>query len=138
MSKKPKPPDEPADPSGQGRRAGSEGVWELTLWNGAVRFSEWFYYRLHWPTEVKRKRLEDLRPHLPAGAWEALLLAIRGHLEQGRPLDTKICVQLAPGRSEWWQVQGVAQRDNAGHPVYLAGTMRSVDAPPPDASDAGI
>jgi hypothetical protein len=108
----------------------------LTLWNGFARFSDWFYDRLQWPREVKRKRLDDLRPYLSAAAWESLLLAIRSHLERGAPLDTRIPVQLAPGRTEWWQVKGAAQRDSAGRPVVLSGSMRVLSAEPsPGARD---
>src|SRR6267378_8565556 len=80
---------------------GGRGVWKLALWNGSVRFSAWFYRRLQCPAAVKRTRLDDLKPHLPAGGWEALMLAIRNHLERQVPLDLEVRVQLAPGRAEW-------------------------------------
>jgi hypothetical protein len=108
--------------------AGGHGVWRLTLWNGSVRFNPWFYRRLHWPAAVKRTRLDDLKPYLPAGAWEELLLAIRNHLERQVPLDLKVRVQVDGSRLEWWRVQGSVERNAAGQPISLGGTMREVSA----------
>ncbi|MHB8475681.1 MAG: hypothetical protein ACYDBZ_05275 [Steroidobacteraceae bacterium] len=106
--------------------ATGEGRWSLDLWNGHARFSAWFYERLPWPAGVERKKLSDLRPSLPEDAWESLLLAIRDHLERQLPLDMQLRAQLPDGRFECWQVQGLAERNAAGQPVYLAGSMREV------------
>ena len=38
-----------------------------------------------------------LQPHLTDGSWEALLLAIRAHLEQGLPLVGELKVRLPDG-----------------------------------------
>ena len=104
--------------------ASDEGGWGLDLWNGHAWFSDWIYTRLQWPVGAEHKRLADLRPHLPEGAWEALLHAIREHLERQVPLDATLRAQLPDGRFECWQVQGLAERNAAGQPVYLAGRMR--------------
>jgi len=111
---------------------GGHGVWKLTLWNGSVRFDPWFYRRLHWPAAVKRTRLDDLKPYLPAGAWEELLLAIRNHLERQVPLDLEVRVQVEGSRLERWRVQGSVERNAAGQPISLGGTMREVSAGLPD------
>src|SRR5258708_1011461 len=104
------------------------GVWRLSLWDGSVWFSPWFYRRLRWPAAVKRIRLDDLKPHLPADAWEALLLAIRNHVERQLPLDLDVRVQLNGGPTEWWRIQGSVERNAARQPMHLAGTMREVGA----------
>ena len=108
--------------------ATGEGRWGLDLWNGHAWFSTWFYERLQWPAGVERKKLSDLRPSLPEGAWESLLLAIRDHLERQLPLEMQLRAQLPDGRFECWQVQGLAERNASGQPVYLAGSMR--EGPP--------
>jgi PAS domain-containing protein len=100
----------------------------LALWNGSAWFSAWFYRRLQWPAAVKRTRLDDLKPNLPADAWGELLLAIRNHLERQLPLDLEVRVQLGGGRAEWWRIQGSAARNAAGQPMQLVGTMRDVSA----------
>ncbi len=114
--------------SGAGDSSSADGLWGLQLWNGSAWFSDWFYHRLEWPSGLKRKRLEDLRPHLQAESWQALLLAIRNHLECAEPLNALLQVQLPGGRVECWQVEGAVERSVAGQPVHLAGQMRDVTA----------
>jgi PAS domain-containing protein len=111
------------------------GRWHLNLWNGTAWFSDWFYERLHWPAQVKRTRLDDLRPHLSAAAWQALLAAIRAHLEQQIPLDLQLRVQRLEGQVEWWRVQGGADRNAGGQPMNLTGTMHDVS---PEAASADL
>jgi hypothetical protein len=117
--------------SGAGGVGGEDGLWGLVLWNGSAWFSDWFYLRLHWSVSVKHKRLDDLQPHLPDGSWEALLGAIRAHLEQGLPLQAELRVSLPNGGSETWQVSGAVERSVGGQPVYLAGRMHAVADKPP-------
>jgi PAS domain-containing protein len=105
-----------------------EGSWELDLLSGNAWFSDWFFQRLQWPAEVKRRRLVDLRPNLPGGAWEALLLAIRAHLERQVPLDKQICVHLPGGEIQWWRVLGTSLRNGREKPVLLTGSMQDVSA----------
>jgi hypothetical protein len=131
----PRPPKTPP-PGAGGLPPSDEGLWELNLWNGSAWFSDWFYQRLQWPMEVNRKRLDDLKPHLPAGGWEALLLGIRDYLERQMPLDLRLRVQLNNGQIEWWRVRGSADFNVGGQPMYLVGTMRDVSAEHPrDTSD---
>jgi hypothetical protein len=99
---------------GAGELPGGHGAWKLTLWNGSAWFSAWVYRRLEWPAAVKRTRLDDLKPNLPADAWEALLLAIRDHLERQVPLDLEVRVERGGGRIEWWRIQGSVERNAAG------------------------
>jgi PAS domain-containing protein len=135
MSDLPTPPHQTPAP-GAGERPPSGGLWGLDLWNGSAWFSDWFYQRLQWPTEVRRIRLEDLRPNLAAGAWELLLLQIRSHLELQTPLDAEIQVQVKGGQIEWWRMQGSAERNPGGQPVRLAGSVHDISAErrrlPPD------
>jgi hypothetical protein len=115
-------------PAPQAGELPSTGLWGLDLWNGSAWFSDWFYQRLQWPTELRRTRLEDLRPNLAAGAWELLLLQIRSHLELQTPLDAEIQVQLQGGQIEWWRIQGSAERNPGAQPVRLAGSVRDISA----------
>jgi hypothetical protein len=54
------------------------------------------------------------------------LAAIRIHLERQVPLDLTVCAELPEGRTEWWHVQGVAEHNTGGQPVYLSGNVRDV------------
>ena len=125
----PTPPlDTPPIPAAGDLPADDPWNWGLDLWNGSAWFSGWFVQRLQW-TGPERERLDDLRPHLPRGAWESLLAGIRNHLERHVPLDLTVRVTLPDGRLEWWHVQGVAEHNTAGQPMYLSGRVRDVGAP---------
>jgi hypothetical protein len=121
----PESPKPPA-PTDDDPPAAGEGRWGMDLWSGHTWFNEWFYTRLEWSAEAERKKLSDLQPSLPEGAWESLLLAIRDHLERQMPFDMKMRAQLPNGRFEYWNVQGLAERNAAGQPVYLAGKVREL------------
>jgi PAS domain-containing protein len=122
------PPSPQTPAPGAGELPPGGGLWGLDLWDGSAWFSDWFYQRLQWPTEVRRTRLDDLRPDLAAGAWEVLLRQIRNHLELQTPLDAEIQVQVKGGQIEWWRMQGSAERNPGGQPVRLAGSMHDISA----------
>ena len=128
------PPSETPPPEAGDLSAGGQGILGLDLWNGCAWFSDWFAQRLQWPAGVERKRLDALRVHLPGGAWESLLAAIRNHLERQVPLDLEVCAQLPDGRFEWWRVQGVAEHNAGGQPVYLSVNVCDLSAERRDAS----
>jgi hypothetical protein len=118
----------PTTPGAGKLPTGGDGSWELDLLSGDAWFSDWFFQRLQWPAEVKRRRLVDLRRNLPSGGWEALLLAIRAHLERQVPLDTQICVRLPGGEVQWWRLLGTSIRNGREKPVLLTGSAQDVSA----------
>jgi hypothetical protein len=105
-----------------------EGFWEFDLINGSAWFNDWFHRKLDWPQDSRHTTLGDLRPALPPGTWNDLMARFRAHLEKGLPLDLEIDVQAADKR-ECWHLKGSAVRNNAGQPIFLAGSMREVETP---------
>ncbi|HKN10538.1 MAG TPA: hypothetical protein VJ376_13810 [Pseudomonadota bacterium] len=104
-----------------------DGFWEFDLLGGSAWFSEWFYRKLNWTSEAKRTLL-DLRPVLPPSQWDKLMAYFRRHLEQNAPLDLELSLELAGQPSPYWQLRGSALRNDAGQPVYLAGSVRELSA----------
>jgi hypothetical protein len=104
-----------------------DGFWEFDLLSGSAWFSDWFYRKLGW-SEAKRSML-DLQPLLRPAGWDELMRQLRAQLEQGQPLDVELRVQVAD-RLECWQLRGAAQRNAAGQPIGLAGSVREVSAHP--------
>jgi PAS domain-containing protein len=113
-----------------------DGFWELDLIAGSAWFSDWFYRKLDWRRDTERSTLADLQPALRPEAWDRLMGMLRDHLEKRLPLDLVIDVNVG-ARLERWRVRGAAQRNDAGQPVYLAGSMLEMRAEPPHA-DANI
>jgi hypothetical protein len=102
-----------------------DGFWEFDLLSGSAWFSDWFYRKLGWP-EARRSML-DLQPLMRPADWEELMRKLRGQLEQAQPLDLELRVRVADSL-ECWQLRGAAQRNAAGKPIGLAGSVREVSA----------
>jgi PAS domain-containing protein len=102
-----------------------DGLWECDLIAGSAWFNAWFYRKLGWPQDAKRTTLGDLQPALRPGVWERLMGMFRQHLEKGSPFDLELEVAVN-GARERWRMQGSTQRNEAGQPVYLAGSMREL------------
>ena len=67
----------------------------------------------------------DLQPLMRPADWEELMRKLRGQLEQAQPLDLEVRVRVADSL-ECWQLRGAAQRNAAGQPIGLAGSVREV------------
>jgi hypothetical protein len=109
-----------------------DGFWELDLIAGSAWFSDWFYRKLDWRRDTKHSTLGDLQPALSPEAWDRLMGMFRDHLEKRLPLDLEIDVNVGV-RLERWRVRGAAQRNDAGQPVYLAGSMLEIRDDPAQA-----
>jgi PAS domain-containing protein len=107
-----------------------DGFWEFDLVGGSAWFNDWFYEKLAWSRDNKHTALSDLRPAVEPAAWDELMVRFRDHLERGRPLDLELEVRVAGDKLEWWRIRGSAQRNGAGRPTYLAGTMHDVSQDP--------
>jgi PAS domain-containing protein len=104
-----------------------DGFWECDLLDGSAWFSDWFYQKFGWVRDAKRNTFAALQARMPPMAWLGLMDKIRGHLEQGVILDFEFDVRPAGDALERWRVCGRAHRNEAGQPVYLAGSMRAID-----------
>lgn len=107
-----------------------EGFWEFDLIDGSAWFNDWFYRKLTWVRDAKRPALSDLEPAVRPAAWLELMAAFRDHLERGLPLDLELEVALADQPLARWRMRGSAERNDAGQPTYLAGSMCDVSDEP--------
>ncbi len=115
-----------ATPGLRALEACGDGFWELDLERGSAWFSDWFYRQLGWPTDTKRTTLGELQALLQPAVWSGLMEALRAHLEQGCPLDLDFQIRVPHSGARWWRIQGAAQRNLAGQPLSIAGSMRDV------------
>jgi hypothetical protein len=112
-----------------------DGFWEFDLLSGSAWFSDWFYRKLGW-SEARRSML-DLQPLMRPADWDGLMRKLRGQLEQAQPLDLELRVRVADSL-ECWQLRGAAQRNAAGQPIGLAGSVREVGAEPAPGERPGL
>lgn len=116
-------PRKPPAPGWLALNACGDGFWEFDLLSGSAWFSDWFYRKLGW-SEARRSML-DLQPLMRPADWEELMRKLRGQLEQAQPLDLELRIRVADSL-ERWQLRGAAQRNAAGQPIGLAGSVREV------------
>jgi hypothetical protein len=112
-----------------------DGFWEFDLMSGSAWFSDWFYRKLGW-SEARRSML-DLQPLMRPADWEELMRKLRAQLEQAQPLDLELRVRVADSL-ECWQLRGAAQRNAAGQPIGLAGSVREVTKKPAPEPSPGL
>jgi PAS domain S-box-containing protein len=107
-------------------RGTRDGVWELDLathraWVGA-RFEELLGYR--------SGELEHSREHFEALIHpedvELAKSALEFHLAGGPPIDVEVRIAHKAGHYEWVRLRGQADRDAAGKPTWLAGSMQLI------------
>ena len=55
---------------------------------------------------------------------------MRSHLEERTPLEAQFQVQLQAGRTQWWHMRGLAQRNDPGTPHPLR-RQRALTSPAP-------
>jgi PAS domain-containing protein len=102
------------------------GFWEFNLVDGSAWFSEWFYSELAWGDGFERTSLVALRPAISSERWPAVLQSMRAHLEESRPFDVEVPVQVGSGNSRWWRLTGSAVRDASRQPVSMSGIALDV------------
>jgi PAS domain-containing protein len=115
-------------PGARALTACGDGFWEFDLIEGSAWFSDWFYRRITCPIDLTRGSLLNFQPLMHPATWQDLMANLRDHLEQGRPLDVKVRVEVGGDQIQWWQIRGAAVRNDVGHPVHLAGSARDVSA----------
>jgi two-component system, sensor histidine kinase and response regulator len=107
-------------------RGTRDGVWELdvpnaTTWLGQ-RFEELLGYESG-EIESTRERIELLvHPDDRSAAQEAL----RSHLKHNTPFDIEVRLQHKAGHHEWTRLRAQTERDAAGKPTWLAGSMQLI------------
>ncbi len=112
---------------GAGELRADAGQWGLDLWNGSA-----LVQRLVLPTAAMADRRPAPQARRPAAASAGRHLGGPGAPNPQssgaeHPLDAEIRVEVGGG-IQWWRVQGVAEHNNGGQPVYLAGSARDITA----------
>ena len=84
-----------------------DGFWEFDLVDGSAWFSEWFYRKLNWMSDVKRT-LPISRPVLPPTAWDKLMDQLRA------PSRARRCPWMWSSRSTGRPVIGALAHSRRG------------------------
>ena len=107
-------------------RGTRDGVWELDIPGNKSWFGSRLEELLGYTTgelEHSRERFEALI-HPDDRAIERA--AIESHLARDTPFDVEVRIQHKAGHTEWVRLRAQAERDAAGKPTWLAGSLQLI------------
>ncbi|MGB6452477.1 MAG: PAS domain-containing protein [Steroidobacteraceae bacterium] len=103
-----------------------DGLWEWNIatdmmW-GSPRQRALLGYPERERTATRENMAEDIHPDdLPR------ITEVRhAHLEHGAPYDCEIRMRMQSGEYRWFRVRGKVERDDAGRPLTLSGSMQDI------------
>ena len=103
-----------------------DGVWDHDLTTGEVYVSDHYQRLLGY---------EPHEPHPDFERWQSLVhpddlaaaqYALQRHLEEGVPYDTEVRLRTKPGGYRWFRARGRAERNGAGVPIRIAGSISDI------------
>ncbi len=107
-------------------RGTRDGVWELDIPNATTWFGQRSEELLGYESgeiENSRERIEQLvHPEDLSVAQGALV----SHLKHNTPFDIEVRLQHKAGHYEWTRLRAQTERDAAGRPTWLAGSMQLI------------
>jgi PAS domain S-box-containing protein len=117
--------------------AASGQVWDWDLASDRLNFSEDFWLQLgEDPSMFSDHRSSDLRSRIHADDLVRHQDAVRRHLKNREPFDVEIRIFDAKSEWRWMQILGLAEWNDAGRAVYMAGT--TVDISPRKRAEAAL
>jgi len=104
----------------------SDGLFDWDLATGYVWYAPRFREQLGYDSHEFNETFTALQRVLHDEERVTVLTKIRGHLEQRTPLDLRCRVLCKSGEYRWFRLRGSAERDAAGRPRRLSGSIRDI------------
>ena len=107
-------------------RGTRDGVWELDIPHGTTWFGQRSEELLGYESgelENSRKRVEQLLHPVDLPRAQDLL---QSHLKHNTPFDIEVRLQHKAGHYEWVRLRAQTERDAAGKPTWLAGSIQLI------------
>jgi PAS domain S-box-containing protein len=106
----------------------SEGLFEWDLATGYVWYAPRFRELLECNEHDFANNFTAFQKALHADDRVAVLARIRGQLEQRTPLDMSCRLACGAGKYRWFRLRALAERDAAGRPKRLSGSIRDISS----------
>jgi PAS domain S-box-containing protein len=106
----------------------SEGLFEWDLSTGYVWYAPRFRELLEYREQEFANNFTAFQKALHPDDRIAVLTRIRNHLEQRLPLDMSCRVTCGSGVHRWFRLRALAERDAAGRPKRLSGSIRDISS----------
>jgi PAS domain S-box-containing protein len=104
----------------------SDGLFDWDLATGYVWYAPRFREQLGYADSEFNETFTALQRVLHDDERISVLTRIRAHLEQRAPLDLRCQVKCKSGEYRWFRLRGSAERDAAGRPRRLSGSIRDI------------
>jgi PAS domain S-box-containing protein len=109
-------------------RGTSDGLYDWDLLTGHVWYAARFREIIGYADGTFPDSFNAFQNVLHADDRALVLQKIRKHLENQMPLDVRCRVVSSAGRQIWCRMRGQADRDAAGRPLRLAGSISDISA----------
>jgi two-component system sensor histidine kinase/response regulator len=107
-------------------RGTRDGVWELDVAANQYWFGPRFEEILGYATGELEHSLERVGELIHPHERRLVSEVIDAHLRHDTPCDVEVRVRHKAGHDEWVRLRAQAERDAAGHPLWLAGSMQLI------------
>ena len=105
----------------------SDGLWD---WLDVNEEAEWwsprFYELLGYEEGEIESNLTQFKKMLHPDDVDRTSDAVRDHLEHNEPFDIEYRLKTKDGEFRWFRARGMAQRDEAGKPTRMAGSIQDI------------
>ena len=109
-------------------RGTSDGLYDWDLLTGHVWYASRFREIIGHADKEFPDTFNAFQSLLPDDDRQLVLSRIRAHLENRNPLDVRCRINVAGGGVIWCRLRGRAERDAAGKPLRLAGSISDISA----------
>ena len=109
-------------------RGTSDGLWDWDLVAERDYLSPRLKDMLGYANDPKMRRMEDVLSRSHPQDEPAVRAALRAQLAQRTPLDIELRMLTRGGSYRWFALRGEADRDAAGQPRRLSGTLSDITA----------
>ena len=105
-------------------RGTSDGLWDWDIVTDEVWYAPRFKELLGYAEDEFPHTFENWESCLHPEDKEPTLEAIRQHLDEDEFFDTEYRLKNKDGEYRWFRARGIAQRDDAGKPIRMAGSIQ--------------
>ncbi|MGH8176264.1 MAG: PAS domain-containing protein, partial [Steroidobacter sp.] len=102
-----------------------DGLWELDA-DGAAWCSPRLAELLGYAPDELAADTNFLRSFLHPDDADTVAAATQSHFQQGEPYDVEIRLRMNSGDYRWYRARATAERDAAGRPLRLSGSLQDV------------
>jgi PAS domain S-box-containing protein len=106
--------------------ATTDGVWHCDLASGRVHHSPRVRELLGYPAAEPADLAGRVHDLVHPDDWAALNAALRAHLDHDEPFSIEVRLRTRDGAWRWYWSRGRAERDAAGQPRRMAGSLSDV------------